>query len=290
MLRGLVYLALGAFGAAFSGAWGRRLVAGRRADPAQVRAPSPAHLGVGFATNFLDMLGIGSFATTSSAFKLLRLVPDQLIPGTLVVGHTWPTLAEAAISITIIKVEMATLVSLIAAAVLGSWLGGGVVARWPRRKIQVGMGLALAVVASVMAVRLLGGTPLGGEALGLSGAKLGVGLAGNFVFGALMNIGIGAFAPSLIMFGLLGMKTASIYPIMMGSCAFLMPVGGMQFVRQGSYSPRAALGLALGGVPGVLLAAYTIKELPTRVLSWLVVAIVVYTAGAMLRSATREAK
>ena len=122
----------------------------------------------------------------------------------------------------------------------------------------------------------------------LAGWRLLVGLCGNFVLGALMTIGIGAFAPSLIMFGFLGMNTRSIFPIMMGSCAFLMPVGGIQFVRRGSYHLRASLGLTLGGVPGVLLAAYVIKELPLKALSWLVLVVVVYTGITMLRSGLRD--
>lgn len=252
--------------------------------------PSLVQGALGFVTNFFDTLGIGSFAPTTSAFKLLRLVPDRLIPGTLLVGHTFPTLAQAFIYITIIEVEMTSLVLLIGAAVAGSYLGAGVVARWPKRKIQIGMGAALLVAASIMLAGLLDVIPSGGEALGLEGARLAIGLCGNFVLGALMTIGIGAYAPSLIMFGLLGMNTKAIFPIMMGSCAFLMPVGGIQFVRRGSYALRPALGLALGGVPAVLLAAYIVKELPLAVLRWLVLAVVAYTAVVMLRSAVRHSK
>lgn len=40
-------------------------------------ALAPARLAIGFGTNFLDTLGIGSFATTTSAFKLLKMVRDE---------------------------------------------------------------------------------------------------------------------------------------------------------------------------------------------------------------------
>jgi uncharacterized membrane protein YfcA len=291
-LRGFVYLALAAFGAIFTGAWGKQISSARRRGPSNdpatdARPPSLAHTVIGFVTNFFDMLGIGSFATTTAVFRFMRLVPDRYIPGTLLVGHTWATLAEAFISILIIKVEMTSLVLLIGASVLGSWLGAGMVSRWPKRKIQIGMGVALLGAALVMGARLLQLVPAGGEALGLAGWRLTVGMIGNFILGALMTIGIGAFAPSLIMFGFLGMNTRSIFPIMMGSCAFLMPVGGIQFVRRGSYDLRASLGLTLGGVPGVLLAAYVIKELPLKWLSWLVLVVVVYTGLTMLRAGVR---
>jgi uncharacterized membrane protein YfcA len=289
-LRGIVLVALGAFGAFFSAAWVRNLLRLRDQPPkepdGQVRAPSPVHLGIGFVTNFFDTLGIGSFAPTTALFRFLRLVPDQLIPGTLLIGHTAATLTEAFIFIAIIEVEMITLIALIAAAVLGSWRGAGIVSRLPKRQIQLGMGVALMGAAVLMLLGILKVVPAGGEALGLTGARLFIGIAGSFVIGALMTIGIGNFAPSLILYGFLGMNTRSIFPIMMGSCAFLMTVGSLQFMRRASYSPRAALGL-LAGVPAVLIAAYLVKELPLYVLRWLVLAVVVYTAASMLKTAIK---
>ena len=293
-LRGIVLLALGTFGGGFTAAWGRHLARLRQRSPVpddpatDVRWPSPLQVGIGFLTNFFDYLGIGSFATTTSLFRFLHLVPDRLIPGTLLIGHTVATLAEAFISIAIIQVEMTTLLALIATAMLGAWLGAGVVSRWSKRKIQIGMGIALLAAALLMAARILNLVPAGGEALGLSGAPLLAACAGSFVIGALMTIGIGNFAPSLILYGLLGMNTRAIFPVMMGSCAFLMTVGSVQFMRRTAYAPRPALGLSIGGPLGVVLAAYLVKELPLGVLRWLVLVVVVYTAASMLWSAHRE--
>jgi len=215
-------------------------------------------------------------------------VPDRLIPGTLLVGHMWPTVAQAVIQITIVRVEMPSLVLLIGAAILGSWLGAGVVASWPKRKIQIGMGFAMLGATGFMLAKAVHWLPSGGDALGLHGWRLAIGLAGNFAFGALMNLGIGAYAPSLILFGFLGMDLKAIFPVMMGSCAFIMPTSGIHFIGRGSYASRAALGLALGGVPGVLLAAYVIKELPVHYLLWLVIGVTTYSALAMLHSARRS--
>jgi uncharacterized membrane protein YfcA len=77
---------------------------------------------------------------------------------------------------------------------------------------------------------------------------------------------------------------------MMGSCAFLMPVGSLQFVRKNSYNLRAALGLALGGPAAVLIAAFIVQSLPINSVRWLVVVVVIYTAATMLRSAATERK
>jgi uncharacterized membrane protein YfcA len=248
-------------------------------------APTPVEAVLGFVTNFFDTLGIGSFAPTTSVFKLRRMLPDERIPGTLNAGHCLPTLTEALIFIAILTVDVSTLVMMIAAAVAGAWLGAGVVAGWPRRNVQIGMGLALLAAAILFVMTNLGLFPGGGNTLNLEGGRLWAGLAGNFALGALMTIGIGLYGPCMILVSLLGMDPKAAFPIMMGACAFLMPVASVQFIRKGSYSLRPALGLTLGGIPGVLIAAFVVKSLPLKAVRWLVVVVVLYTAGAMLRSA-----
>jgi uncharacterized membrane protein YfcA len=281
-VKGFLFLALGAFGVIYLITWWSSIRRNRRAEPL---SPTVTHTGIGFITNFFDTLGIGSFATTTSCFRLRKVVRDEFIPGTLNVGHTPPTIVQALIYITIVEVDMTTLVLMIGAAVMGAWLGAGVVAGWERRKIQIGMGAALLVAATLMLMTQLNLFPGGGVALGLDGARLWVGVVGNFILGAFMTLGIGLYAPCLILISLLGMAPTTAFPIMMGSCAFLMPVASVRFIRKGSYDLRAALGLALGGIPAVLIAARIVKSLPLSAVRWLVVVVVVFTALAMLRSA-----
>jgi uncharacterized membrane protein YfcA len=281
----LLFVALTIFGLIYLIGWIRM---GRTQVPPGGAKPTPLGLGIGFITNFFDTLGIGSFATTTSMWRGFRMIDDRVIPGTLNVGHTLPTFAQAFIYIAIIQVDMATLVVLIAAAVLGSWLGAGVVAGWPRRNIQIGMGLCLLGAASLMLASQLQLIPAGGEALSLTGGKLAIGAFGNFVLGALMTLGIGLYAPCLIMIALLGMSPTAAFPIMMGSCAFLMPIGSLRFIKAKSYDLKNALGLAIGGLPAVLIAAFLVKSLPLSVVRWLVIVVVVYTSTMMLRAAAKE--
>jgi uncharacterized membrane protein YfcA len=248
---------------------------------------SALELGTGFVTNFFDTLGIGSFAPTTSIFKFFKLVPDQLIPGTLNVGHTLPTVAQAFIYTVAIEVDPKTLIFMIAAAVAGAWLGAGVVARWPKRNIQIGMGLALFVAAALFTWRNLGGGGTETGTLDLQGMKLALGLAGNFALGALMTLGIGLYAPCMILVSLLGMNAKAAFPIMMGSCAFLMPVSSATFVRNDAYAFRPALALAIGGVPAVLIAALIVKSMDITYVRWLVVGVVIIAASMMLRSASK---
>jgi uncharacterized membrane protein YfcA len=178
---------------------------------------------------------------------------------------------------------------MIVASILGAWLGAGVVARMPRRAIQVGMGTALAIAAALFVAANLHWMPAGGSATALSGTQLAVAVVANFALGALMTLGIGLYAPCLIMLSLLGLDPRAAFPIMMGSCAFLMPVGGLRFVRSRRYSVGVALGFALGGPPAVLFAGYLIKNIPLVWLRWLVVCVVLYAAVMMLSSALRRA-
>ena len=250
--------------------------------------PGLIHIAVGAVTNFLDTLGIGSCATTTALFRLGKMVPDRVIPGTLNAGHTLPTVVQAFIYTTVIPVDVLTLVSMIAAAILGAWLGAGVVARWPKRKVQVGMGAALLAAAAFMLMRQLNLFPAGSDEIGVRGVKLVIAIGGNFVLGALMTLGIGLYAPCMILVSLLGMSERTAFPIMMGSCAFLMPIGSLRFIKEQSYSLRAAIGLAIGGIPGVLIAAWIVKSLSLGTVRWLVIVVVLYTAITMLLSARTD--
>ncbi len=259
----------------------------RHTHEAPVRRPTGWLVFVGFLTNFLDTLGIGSYATTTALWRTRRSVDDRCLPGTLSVGHAWPTFVQAAIFLTSVAVDETTLGSLIGASVVGAWLGSGVAAGLSRRRVQAVVGVGLAVAASLMALGLAGALPLGGSAHLLAGIRLPIGAAACAVFGALMTFGIGAYAPILLTVSLLGMNPAAAFPIMMGACAFLMPVANVRFLAHGSFDAPAALGLTLGGVPGVLVAAWVVRSLPLVALKVVVIAVASRAAWSLLRDAAR---
>src|SRR3954470_4874468 len=155
-------VALGALTAVFTISWGAIImkIRGERntaASPAaDARFPTPLAIGTGAITNFFDTLGIGSFATTTAIFRGFKMVPDRIIPGTLNAGHTLPTIVQAFFYIAVIPVDVVTLISMIAAAVLGAWLGAGNGAGWPKRYVQIGMGFALLAAATFFTMTNLG--------------------------------------------------------------------------------------------------------------------------------------
>ena len=246
---------------------------------------------VGFITNFFDTLGIGSFAPTVALNKFTKLeVKDRELPGLLNVADTLPVMLEAVIFTTVIEVEPLTLISMLAAAALGSYLGAGVIAKMDEVKIQKVMGVALLITAILMICKQLGLIQGGGDAIGLSGIKLIVAVVGNFIFGALMSAGIGLYAPCMALVYFLGMSPQVAFPIMMGSCATLMPVGSIKFIKEGAYPRKAALIVALSGAVGVFVAAYLVKSLPMDILTWLVIAVIFYTSASMLVAANKSSK
>jgi uncharacterized membrane protein YfcA len=280
--RGWLLVALGAFTLFLIWIW-------LRSKNRAPGVPSLFEFFLGMVTNFFDTLGIGSFAPTASVIKFRHMMPDEQIPGTLNVGHALPTLLEAFLFIAIVKVDILTLVLLMAASVAGAWFGAGIVASWPRRWVQIGMGIALLAAASLFLMTNLNLMPAGGNAMTLQHWRLWAGVIGSLMLGALMTLGIGLYGPCMILVSLLGMDPHAAFPIMMGSCAFLMPVASARFIQAGSYSPRISLGLALGGLPGVLIAAFIVKSLSLTAVRWLVVVAVIYAAFAMLRSALQSA-
>jgi uncharacterized membrane protein YfcA len=260
-----------------------------RAALAQRAGPRPEALLVGAVTNFFDTLGIGSFAPTMAWFKLRRLAPDRLIPSTMLVGHTLPEMAQAVIFLAIlgVLVDPVLLAGCVIAVLAGALLGAPLVARARVPLVQAVVGVALLVAAAFYALSNLGLMPVGGTAVSLPLPLMLVAIAANFVFGVLLNFGVGNYAPTLALLSLMGMDPRLCFPIMAGGAALAAAGASVRHIGSGHVDLRIALGLAVGGIPAVLVAAFIVKSMPVGVLRWLVTAVVVYTAVVMLRAASQ---
>ena len=245
---------------------------------------------IGFVVNFFDVLGIGAFAPQTALLKFTKQTEDRVLPGTLNVANTIPVLIQALIFIQIVEVEPITLLSMLLSATAGAVLGAGIVAKLPVRNIQLIMGVALLVTAFFMLAGQMEWIQGGGEAIGLTGWKLALAIGANFVLGAFMTVGIGLYAPCMALVYALGMSPLVAFPIMMGSCAFLMPPASATFIRKGAYNRKAAVSMAIPGAIAVLIAAFVVKSLPLGILRWVVIVVVVYTSVVMFYSAKESAK
>ena len=256
-----------------------------------VGAPGPESLALGTITNFFDTLGIGSFAPTTAWLKFRRMIPDSFIPATLNVGHALPAMMQSAIFLVLlgVQVDPVLLVSCIVAAVAGAVVGAPLMVRAPVRLVQGVVGVALLIAAALYAMSNLDLMPIGGTATALEPRLLWIAVVAHFIMGVLMAFGIGLYAPSLILLSLLGLDPRLAFPIMASACAFLMPTTGFRYIRSERIDLRIVIGIALGGIPAVLLAAFVVKEMPIEPLRWAVVVVVLYAAGLLLRSASRKA-
>ena len=240
---------------------------------------------IGFVANFIDALGIGAFAPIVAMSKFAKMkLKNKEIPAMLNIGCCIPVMTEAFIFTTTIKVDPTTLVVMLAAAGLGSYVGAGIISKMDEKKVQLVMGIALFITAILMFLGLpwIDLLPGGGNEIGLSGVKLVIGAVGNFILGSLMTAGIGLYAPCMALVYFLGMSAKVSFPIMMGSCAVLMPVASIRFIKEGNYPRKATLGITIFGVIGVLIATILVKNLPMDIMKVLVVIVIIYTSYSML--------
>jgi len=258
-----------------------------RAALSRNAAPSREGLVLGAITNFFDTLGIGSFAPTMAWFKFRKLVPDRLIPPTMLVGHSLPTMVQAVIYLFIlgVLVDPVLLVGCMIALLMGGLIGAPMVARTKVWMIQAAVAVALLLAAALYVMTNLQMMPGGGTSSSLPLNLTVVAIVGNFVFGILLNFGVGHYAPSLIMLSLMGLDPKLCFPIMAGGGALTVAGAGVRHIGLGQIDVRIALGMALGGIPAVLLAAFIVKSMPLEALRWLVIVVVLYAAAVMSRAA-----
>jgi uncharacterized membrane protein YfcA len=239
---------------------------------------------IGFIVNFFDALGIGSYAPQTALMKFTRQTEDRHLPGTLNVSGAISALLEAFIFITVVKVEPVTLISMLVSAMAGAILGAGIVSKMSERKIRLTMGIALLITAGSMFARNMNWIEGGGTAIGLYNGKLAIAVVVNFILGALMTVGIGLYAPCMALVYALGMSPQVAFPIMMGSCAFLIPPASVRFINKGAYNRKVSVSMILPSIVAVLIAAFIVKSLPLETLRWLVIVVILYTSVLMLRA------
>lgn len=244
---------------------------------------------LGAVVNFLDTLGIGSMAPTMAWFKFRRMVPDHLIPQTMITGLTLPTMVEGLIFLSLlgVGVDPVLLVGSILSFLAGGWAGVPLIARARAWVVQGVVGLALLIAAVFFVLSNLDLMPVGGTASSLPPGLTIVAIAASFGFGVLINFGIGNYAPSLAMLSLMGLDPRLCFPIMAASASFAAAGIATHHIRARKIDLRIPLAMVLAGIPAVLVAAFIVKELPLAPLKWLVSAVIIYTGIVMLSAAAQ---
>jgi uncharacterized membrane protein YfcA len=260
-----------------------------RAAIAQRVAPGLEALALGAVVNFLDTLGIGSFAPTTAWFKFRRMVPDRLIPQTMLCGLTPPAMAESIIYLVLlgVLVDPVLLFSCVIAVFAGGLVGVRLVTRARVWIVQMIVAIGLVLAAAAYAMTNLHLFPGGGTASSLPLSLMIVAILANFGFGILANFGVGNYAPTLVMFSLMGMDPRLCFPIMAGGACLMGAGSSIKHIGIGEVDLKVVLGLAIGGIPAVFVAAFIVKTMPIDTLRWLVFVVVLYAAAVMAHAALK---
>jgi uncharacterized membrane protein YfcA len=258
-----------------------------RSAIAKRATPSVEGMVLGAVTNFFDTLGIGSFAPTMSWFKFRKLVPDRIIPSTMLVGHSLPSILQAFIFLILLGllVDPVLIVGCAFALMFGGLVGAPMVARTKVWLIQLAVAIALLVAAVLYTMTNLHLIPAGGVAASLPIELTITAIAANFIFGILLNFGIGHYAPSLVMLSLMGLDPKLAFPIMATGGAVTIAGAGTRHVLIGHIDLKVALGIVIGGVPAVFVAAFIVRDMPLEMLRWLVTVVVLYASAVMFHAA-----
>ena len=244
-------------------------------------------MGLGLVVNFFDTLGIGSFAPTTAWLKFRRLVSDRLIPPTMIVGLTPPAMAQSIIFLILlgVLVDPLLLFGCAMATLVGGIVGAPLVARARVWIVQLTVAIGLMLAAAAYAMTNLQLFPGGGSASGLPIGLTLVAILASFGFGTLANFGVGNYAPTLVMLSLMGMDPRLCFPIMATGGSLMGAGASVRHIAIGQIDLRIVLGLAIGGIPAVLVAAFIVKEMPLDILRWLVFVVVLYTSAILFRAA-----
>jgi uncharacterized membrane protein YfcA len=258
-----------------------------RASLRQRVGPAAEAIGLGAIVSFFDTLGIGSFAPTAAWFKFRKLVPDRLIPPTMVAGLTPPAMAESVIFLILlgVKVDPLLLFGCAFATLVGGVVGAPLVARARVWVVQLTVAIGLALAGAAYAMTNLHLFPGGGTAAGLAPAPTIIAIAASFGFGLLANFGVGNYAPTLVMLSLMGMDPRLCFPIMAAGGSLMGAGASVRYFAIAQIDLRIVLGLAIGGIPAVIVAAFIVKSMPIDLLRWLVLLVVIYAAAVMARAA-----
>jgi Sulfite exporter TauE/SafE len=257
-----------------------------RAAIAAKASPSLEATALGAVVSFFDTLGIGSFAPTAAWMKFRKMVPDRLLPPTMLVGLTPPSMAEAIIFLLLlgVMVDPVLLFGCAIAVLMGGLVGAPLVVRAQVWIVQLTVAVGLVLAAAAYAMTNLHIFPGGGTAAGLPIGLTIVAIAANFGFGILLNFGVGNYAPTLVMLSLMGMDPRLCFPIMAAGASLMGSGAGIKHIKVGQIDLRVVIGLAIGGIPAVLVAAFIVKTMPIELLRWLVIVVVLYAAAVMGRA------
>ena len=231
--------------------------------------------------NFLDVEGIGTHAVNAIGFKMGRSVEDSNIPGTMNVGAAVPCCLAAFLFYPISRVDGMTIILLIIPAVLGAFTMSGVIGKMNLLGVRLLMGTGLVIMSIFMFVKgfSLGNVDFEGNSVTLTGGQLAIAMICSLIFGGLMNIGVGYYAPMIAILSMLGLDVTSSLTIVFGATSMLLAFGNApMLIKIGKFDMVTVITQLFLGSLGVVAAYMLQKHLPIHIMT-IVIAVAVLVTG-----------
>lgn len=232
---------------------------------------------IGFISNLLDTVGIGSFAVIVAMRRMLRVMPDDAkLIGTMNIQAVITALAQMLIFLHFIKLDLTTMLVAIVMITIGGFLSGLIAVR-VNRKIMHNAMLSAFIITGVL-LFLIQFNIL--EFASASNAIVGLRLAAFAVFmliaGMLPAFGVGYYSLVKTSIFLFGVNPIIAFPIMAAASAYQMPVTAVTFINKKKFYAKSAVLLTVFGLAGVFIAAPLISKVDPYTLKWILLAVVIY--------------
>jgi uncharacterized membrane protein YfcA len=239
---------------------------------------------IGLVSNFLDTIGIGSFAVIIAMRTMLGVMPDEVrLIGTMNIQAMVTALIQALIFLHFVPLDIVTLLVAVAMIALGGFLSGLVAVRIDKKLVHLIMLVAFIITGILLFLSQLNILTIGGTGTAIRGTRLVIFAIFMLVSGTLPAFGVGYYSLIKASIFLFGVNPIVAFPIMASASAFQMPVTSATFIARGKFYFKSTVILAIFGALGVVLATPIITSVNTYTLKWILLGIVIYNIIVLAR-------
>jgi uncharacterized membrane protein YfcA len=211
---------------------------------------------IGFISNLLDTVGIGSFAVIVAMRKMLGVMPDDVkLIGSMNIQAVITALAQMLIFLHYIKLDLTTMLVSIAMITLGGFLSGLIAVRINKAIVHNVMLIAFIVTGILLFLIQLDVLQFTSTSDAITGIRLGIFAIFMLIAGMLPAFGVGYYSLVKTSIFLFGVNPIIAFPIMAAASSYQMPVTAITFMSKNKFYTKSSILLAIFGLIGVFIAA-----------------------------------
>ena len=232
---------------------------------------------IGFVSNLLDTVGIGSFAVIVAMRRILGVMPDDVkLIGSMNIQAVITALAQMLIFLHYIQLDLTTMLVAIAMITLGGFLSGLFATRIKTSLVRIIMLIAFIITGILLFLIQMDILSFLNNSHAIKGMRLIFFAIFMLIAGSLPAFGVGYYSLVKTSIFLFGVNPIIAFPIMATASSYQMPVTAITFMRSGKFYARSSILLAVFGVIGVFIAAPLISFVDPYTLKWILFVVVIY--------------